>query len=134
MYLAVLGNEEKELFFGVAYYLATVDGVYSDEEKAMIEGYSQEMQVTFIKEKMAKPIEDILKRFNEIAEKKTKKIVVFESIGLAMADNNYDDRERTLVTKMESMFGLENGFVKKCEMILNEYVTFQTRINQLILE
>lgn len=51
-----------------------------------------------------------------------------------MADNNYDKNERELVLQMEKRFGLEQGFATKCESILNEYILFQAKINQLVLE
>lgn len=133
MYLAVLKNEEKDLFLGLAYGLATLDRDYSDAERATIAGYCQEMQIIFDERKMLKPLEEILRRMNEIFDDKTKKIVVFEAVGLAMADNNYDDNERKVVARMESMFKLEPGFSMKCESVLNEYISFQDRLNQLIL-
>ena len=42
MYLTLLNEKEKEIFLGVAFQLAAVDGYYSDEEKEMINGYCQE--------------------------------------------------------------------------------------------
>ena len=133
MYLAMLSGEEKELFLGLAYALASSDGNYSDEEKAMMNGYCQEMQITFVKEEMVKPTEYLLKRFNEISNHKTKKIIVFEAIGLAMADGSYDDSERELIARIEENFQLETGFAEKCESILSEYILFQAKINQLII-
>lgn len=133
MYLAMLKNEEKELFLGLAYNLATLDRDYSDAEKATIAGYCQEMQIAFDARKMMRPLEEILRRINKFSDEKTKKIVVFEAVGLAMADNNYDDSERKVIARMENIFDLEPGFSVKCELVLNEYISFQGRLNQLIL-
>lgn len=134
MYLALLSDEQKELFLGLAYHIAVLDEDYRDAEKAIIAGYCQEMKTTFVKEKMVKPIEYILSKLNSISDKRVKKIIVFEAIGLSMVDNNYDDDERKLVARMETLFGLESGFAIKCESILNEYILFQNKINQLIIE
>jgi hypothetical protein len=134
MYLSVLNSEEKALFLGLSYNLATSDGVYSTEEKATIAGYCQEMQTTFDEEKMVKPTDEIIHVLSEKSTEKTKKIIVFEAIGLAMADNNYDDGERKIVLDMEKEFGLASGFAAKCEAVLKEYISFQNKINALVLD
>lgn len=134
MYLSVLSNEEKALFLGLAYDLAVSDGNYSAEEQAAIAGYSQEMQLPFDENSMKKPIDAIIDKLSEISDMRTKKIVVFESIGLVMADHNFDERERAIVAKMETEFRIPQSFGKKCEDILNEYFAFQDRINKLVLE
>lgn len=133
MYLALLGKEEKELFLGLAYNMAASDGYYSDVEKETIAEYCKEMQIDFNENTMIKPIEKLLNRFNEISDGKIKKIIVFELIGLAMVDNNYNVEEKKLMKKIEEAFGIEQGFDEKCELIISEYISFQQKINQLIL-
>lgn len=51
-----------------------------------------------------------------------------------MADGNYDEDERALINKLEVEFDIGLGFAKKCVTILNEYIAFQTKLNQLILK
>lgn len=133
MYLALLSREEKELFLGLAHHLAVSDGHYGEEEKAMMAGYCQEMQIAFEAEGAAEPVEALLKRFCEMSDQKARKIVVFETVGLALADGTYDGNERKLIAKMEDELQLESGFAGKCAAILEEYVSFQNRINQLVL-
>lgn len=133
MYLAILSEEEKELFLGLAYNLAAIDGEYSDEERTMIAGYCQEMQIEFDEERAVKSVDELLGRIKAISDDRTKKIIVFEAIGLAMADGKYYENERKLVDKMEKEFGIEAGFSEKCESIINEYLVFQKKTNQLIL-
>jgi tellurite resistance protein len=133
MYLALLDKEEKELFLGLAFDLAAADGNYSDEEKAMMDAYCQEMQITFDKEAMVQTEDDIIASFKNKSDNKAKKILIFELIGLALADGNYDASEKALVSKLEKEFEMEDGFADKCENILMEYLAFQGKINQLIL-
>lgn len=133
MYLSTLSNEEKALFLGLAYDLATIDGDYSEAEQITINGYCQEMQIVFDKSKMVKAIDNIVETLCKQASDRVKRIVVFEAIGLAMADNNYDDKEREVIYQMAYAFGLGNDFCKKCEELLNEYIIFQNKINTLIL-
>lgn len=134
MYLALLSKEQKELFLELALNVASADGNYSDEERIAIEGYCREMQLVFEHEKKVKPIEIIIEKLDSLCDDKIKKIVVFEIIGLAMIDNDYDDNERKIVNSMVTMFKLETKFAEECETILNEYISFCNKINQLIIE
>lgn len=134
MYLALLNEKEKEMFLDVAFNLVAVDGNYSDEEKAVINGYCQEMQCIFDEKTMVKPMDVLIKDIKSNSNNRIKKIFVFELIGLALADGNYDEDERELINKLEMEFDIGLGFAKKCEDILNEYIAFQTKLNQLILE
>lgn len=134
MYLAILNSEEKRLFLSLAHGLALADGDFGDEEKATIAGYCEEMKISPRNEENIESLEETIKRFGEISDERIKKIIVFEAIGLAMADNNYDDNERKIVVNMEEAFNLNKGFANECEMILNEYISFQNRINHLILD
>lgn len=134
MYLSVLNSEERVLFLGLAYNLATSDGEYSSEEQATIEGYCQEVQVQFDDNTMIKPIDYIINELTVKSDVKVKKIVVFEAIGLAMADNKYDEGERSIVNQMISVFGLDSKFSNECEQVIKEYISFQNRINKLVLE
>ena len=134
MYLALLNEKEKEAFLGVAFQLAAVDGYYSDEEKEMINGYCQEMQCVFDEKTMVKPVDLLIKDIKLNSDNKIKKIFVFELIGLAMADGNYDENERALINKLEEEFELGSGFAMNCEAVLKKYIEFQTKLNQLIFE
>ena len=133
MYLSILNQEEKEFFLGLALDLAASDGEYSDEEKAIIEGYCQEMQFSINQETMMKSVDDLIGRINTFSNEKSKRIIVFEAIGLAMADGHYDKREKELIAKIEKEFTMETGFANKCEAVMKEYISFQGRINELIL-
>ena len=133
MYLVMLNSQEKELFLGLAYAIASSDGTYSDVEKKMINAYCQEMQIDFKEDSMIKPVEDIILTFTKVSSEEIKKIVVFEAIGIAMVDGGYDENERKIIIEMEEKFKLEAGFNKKCESLLNEYISIQHRMNQLII-
>ena len=97
MYLALLNESEKTIFLGMAYNMATVDGDYSDSEKAMINGYCQELQCQFDEKTMVKPMESLIQTIKIDSSERAKKIIIFELIGLAMADGKYDSDERKLI-------------------------------------
>ena len=133
MYLALLNENEKVEFLELAYNLATIDGDYSEAEKNMIAGYCQELQIEFDEKAMVNPMDELIKKIAQNSNEKTKKIIIFELIGLAMADENYDNDERKIIANMENEFGVPGNFANTCENILNEYITFQNRINSLVI-
>ncbi len=132
MYLALLNDKEKELFLGLAYDIASADGNYSDAEKATIAGYCQEMLYDFDEKTMVKSVDSIIEEFKQ-TDSKTKKIVVFEAMGLAMADGKYDSTEKEIIAKMEDKFGIDKSYHDCCEKMLNEYISFQNNLNRLVI-
>ncbi len=75
MYLALLSEKEKEMFLGVAFNLAAVDGDYSDEEKTVINGYCQEMQCIFDEKTMVKPMDVLIKDIKSNSDNRIKKFL-----------------------------------------------------------
>lgn len=134
MYLNLLKEKEKELFIGLAYDFAAADGNYSDDEKLIINGYCQEMNISFEQKSMVKPAIDIVREISEDSSKQVKKVFIFELIGLAIVDGYYDENERTLIKQMEDKFQIDAGYADKCEQVISEYVAFQRKINQLVME
>ncbi|MDY6232139.1 hypothetical protein [Peptostreptococcus porci] len=133
MYLALLTEREKIVFLGMAYNIATIDGDYSDAEKAMINGYCHELQCQFDENTMIKPMESLIQAIKVNSSEKTKKIFVFELIGLSLADVNYGSDERKLISQMLTEYNIDSDFANKCESMVSEYIGFQGRINKLIL-
>lgn len=132
MYLSILKETEKKMFLHLAYALSSADGNMADEEKTMIDHYCEEMGI----EKSTPTIVDKSKIVNEldmVTELQSKKIIIFELIGLAIADNSYDEAEKQFISKAVSQFGLSQEFMDSCEAIISEYLSFQNKINNLIL-
>lgn len=132
MYLGMLSSEEKDLFLQLAINVASVDGDYSDVEKAMIDSYCIEMNINNNVEKV-KPISSIIERFNIFSTEQTKRIVLFETVGLTLSDNNYDKKEEETIADIAKTFNIDMQFVENCKKIINDYFDFQQRINNLVL-
>lgn len=132
MYLSILKEEEKIMFLDLAYALSAADGKMSDEEKSMIDRYCDEMGI----EKRNPSINDkakIVKELAKAADLQSKKIIIFELTGLAIADNTYDETEKQFINEAVSQFELTKEFMEECENIISEYLSFQNKINNLIL-
>ena len=134
MYLSLLNEKQKSLFLGLAYDLASFDGNFSNTEKMMISSYCQEMQMKFDQNNMVKPVNEIIEEMNVECGLREKKIIIFESIGLAISDGNYDVPERELIGSMIRKFNVEHDYAGQCENVLKEYITLQNKINRLVIE
>lgn len=133
MYLAILNNKQKQLFLEFAYYLAAIDGDYSDSEKLMMESYCHEMRVSFNIDELGKSIDDVINEMQAECGEREKKIVIFEAIGLAMSDGDYDQTEKEFINSTMLKFGIEESFNRECEDVLNEYIEFQNKLNRLVI-
>ena len=133
MYLSLLNTEQKKLFLSLAYNLAASDGDFSENERQAIKSYSVEMDMELKMEDVDRDLSRVIQNINQICESREKKIIVFEIIGLAMADYNFDDGERATVKKAISIFGLDSDFGDYCENKLTEYFNLQNDLNTRIL-
>lgn len=135
MYLMSLSENVKKAFLELAYMVAVSDNDYSDEEKLVMEAYKIELQIEYDLQKLGSNIDpdmvvQVLCADASIAEKK---IIVFEIIGLAMTDNQYDDEERKMIKQMNAAFKLDDDYPAKCEAMINKYVELQSQIDTLVI-
>lgn len=133
MYLSLLNTEQKKLFLSLAYNLVSSDGDFSEKERQAIKSYSVEMGMELKIEDVDTDLNRVIERINLICGAREKKIIIFEMVGLAMADYNFDDGERAIVRKTISIFDLDSAFGDYCENKLTEYFNLQNDLNARIL-
>lgn len=133
MYLSLLNEKQKDLCIGLVINLASVDGNFSEDERVMIDGYCYEMGITYDYTKEVDSPQEIVEKLCEISNKKEKQIIVFEAVGLAMADNEFHDNERIMIGNMAEKFGLESSFVAQCEKLILDYMEIQNNMNKLVI-
>lgn len=133
MFLSLLNQKQKKLFFSFAYNLATIDNDFSENEKILMKSYSVEMNMEFELKDVERNITHVISALNEICMEREKRIIIFELIGLAMSDDNFDRNERKIVQNAMSVWGVSNEFGSFCEKKLLEYFKLQRELNQEIL-
>ena len=69
----------------------------------------------------------------EVCDARELRIIVFEMMGLALADGKYDEKEKRLFSDMMVRFGLDAGFANDCKKVLEDYFVLQNRINEIVL-
>ncbi len=134
MYLALLNKEQKECFLGLAYNISNIDGNYSESEQKLLESYCDEMNLDYSDSVAKKDLESLLATITNLFDERSIKVVVFELIGLAMVDNNFDESEYNMINKIIEKFMIGSDFIEKCKSLINAYIEVQYNINSLILK
>lgn len=134
MYLSLLNEKQKVLFLGLVYGLVSSDGNYTDTKKLIINSYCEEMNIKFDDKNMVRPQEEIIETINMECGVREKKIIVFESIGFVISDNNYASLEKDFIVSMIRKFNIEHDYIMKCKSVLIEYITLQNKLNKLVME
>lgn len=132
MYLSILSKEEKRLFFELSVALSSIDGEYSDVERMMVESYCKEMDISYIND-VVPELNQILTNISCVADEKTKRIMLFEAVGLVLVDGVYEKKEKDAIHKIETEFGIDSSYTEKCIGIISDYLSFQEKINKLVI-
>ena len=132
MYLALLNEKEKNLFLDFAQFLSASDGNIGVEEVEMLKAYCAEMNISTQFKKSSKSVENIIEEINSVSDDRSKKIIIFELIGLALSDSCYDESEKRLITEAIQIFDMDENYIQECEKVITEYISVQNRVNNLI--
>ncbi len=111
MFLGLLNQEEKVAFLEIAHHFAWSNDNFSEQQKSVISAYCLEMQIediAFDKDKFN--LQNTLAKFKD---KEHQKIVLLETMALAMADNitqleALHEGEKEVLSAMIKAFGLSN--------------------------
>ena len=124
MFLKELSKDESICFLNLVSIFAKVDNEFAKEEKVLLDEYKEELGL------INKEVEVI--EYNEIIEilksssKKSKIIIYFELVGLALVDGNYENQEIDFLDKVAAE--LEISRSKKIE-IANFFYNFTNVYN-----
>lgn len=132
MFLNNLTQEKKELFLSLAYNISCIDDNYADEEKMVLEQYCVEMDIRIDKIQLIEDFDKILNRINILCNFQKKKIFVFESVGLILADGVIHDKEMEAITNMVRLFEINDNYFEDCMKLIKEYYDLQSRMMNLI--
>lgn len=133
MYLNKLNENQKGLFLQLVYAAAMANGEYVEQEKAIIETYCREMDTEFDPKDATNDVDAVISVLSSISTDEEKRIIVFEVMGLILADYTYDDAEKGFMGKLSAAFGVDKAYIDKCEMLIDEYLKLQSDINALVL-
>lgn len=137
MYLALLADEEKQLFLRAAVALSRIDGDFAAQEEEMLIAYCEEMSVSSKTAEWQNVDIDrraVIDKIAAVSGAVGQKIILFEMIGLAMVDGSYDRCEADFINEAAQKFNLSTEYVARCEKLLGDYLQLQGQISELVLE
>ena len=134
MYLQFLKENDKENFLSLAHGVSLLDGTLGNEEQQMLDSYCSEMDVSNKLLQSIVPLDTAVINLTNDSSLLTKKIVIFELVGLVMSDGSYDKVEKDFIVSLISEFNLTNDYLSKCESYISDYMLLQAKINTLVVE
>ncbi|MCR5543551.1 MAG: hypothetical protein K6F55_05325 [Eubacterium sp.] len=133
MFLRELNNTQKNGFWKLANKLVFIDGKIEKSEKRMLEEYNFELGLAELEIKdYPDDVEKILSDME--LDKRLKKIVMFELIGLAFSDDYYDQSEKELLIDIQNKIGLSETDVTELGKFVNEVLALYSKIGDFINE
>ncbi len=127
MYSGERNAKQKNRFLDLGTGLAIADDDFSDTEKDTIHLLCDEMRIEDRYEAEASP-EEAIRFFASEASQHIQRIVVFELLGIAMADSVYAARERELIAEAAKAFSIGDDEIKEIrdavEQLYGLYVKF----------
>lgn len=133
MFLHAMTDKQKNLFMKLAIKAAEANGVVEFEEKNMLKAYGIEMGIKPIYETDSKT-EDIIAELKALCDEKTKRIIVFEILGIMISDSEFDEMEKSFVDEIVSAFSIPSDQKQQMLELLNEYAAVFKKISNLVLQ
>ena len=89
MFLKELNKEESICFLNLVSIFTKVDNKFAKEEKVLVHEYKEELGINS-EEIQTMEYDDIIKKLNNSSDK-SKLIIYFELVGLALVDGDYEN-------------------------------------------
>ena len=132
MFLGVLSQNCKESFFDIAKHLIMADNVLRREEEELLIGYCGEMGLNYDPERVPDDLDALIAKIKS-ENKVTKKIVYFELLGLALADNDYADEEKAVINKLKEEFEISDSDAELMEDSIIKIYSLYARMRKIVI-
>ncbi|MDD6796576.1 MAG: hypothetical protein PUE01_14440 [Clostridiaceae bacterium] len=107
MFLNELNKSEASAFVNVVNEFVRVDNVLAKEEKALVDDYLEELNLT--KENIGALSHNEAIEVLTNASERIKSIVYFELVGLALVDGKYEDEEIDFLDEIAEKLGISRA-------------------------
>ncbi len=131
MYLSELNAEQKNYFLDLGIGLAAADNDFCDAEKNSIHLLCDEMRIADRYEAKVSP-ENAIRFFTSAANQRIQRIVIFELLGIAMADNIYKTCEQELIAEAAKAFSIEHDEIKEISDAVMQLYDLYTKFSRFI--
>ena len=107
MILKELNKEESICFLNLVSIFTKVDNKFAKEEKVLVHEYKEELGINS-EEIQTMEYDDIIKKLNNSSDK-SKLIIYFELVGLALVDGDYENEEVDFLEKIAYEFKISRA-------------------------
>ncbi|MGG7144701.1 hypothetical protein ACQPVP_14760 [Clostridium nigeriense] len=104
MFLKELNKDEAMCFLNLVSIFAKVDNKFAKEEKVLVDEYREELGI-HSEEITTIEYDEIINILKESSDR-SKKIIYFELVGLALVDGEYEDEEIDFLEKIAAEFNI----------------------------
>ncbi|MGG7060004.1 hypothetical protein ACQPUY_16030 [Clostridium nigeriense] len=104
MFLKELNKDESMCFLNLVSIFAKVDNKFAKEEKVLVDEYREELGI-HTEEIKTIEYDEIINILKESSDR-SKKIIYFELVGLALVDGEYEDEEIDFLEKIATEFNI----------------------------
>jgi hypothetical protein len=134
MYLNKLNSEQKELFLDLCIHASMSNNNFAAEEKATIEAYCVEMQISPVRYTAKTTVEEAVNRMLEISTEEELRIVLLEISALIISDHVYDEREQEFMNSLAAKIGVSENRLGEMLDCLKELTGVYNKINALVFD
>ena len=129
MFLKELNKEESICFLNLVSIFTKVDNKFAKEEKVLVHEYKEELGINS-EEIQTMEYDDIIKKLNNSSDK-SKLIIYFELVGLALVDGDYENEEVDFLEKISKDLNISRA--KKIQ-VANCFYNFSEKDGEEKLE
>lgn len=122
MFLNTLNSEEKKMFIDMAIHVAESNGMIAEAEQHMIDVFSKEMELNNYDRNDLKTIDEIKKVFQN-SDEASKRVAVFELMGLGYMDGEFDEIEDRLIKEFATAIDIPDETYTRLSRDIDEYIT-----------
>ncbi|MCM1186543.1 MAG: hypothetical protein NC251_10460 [Lachnoclostridium sp.] len=121
MFLYLLKEDNKVRFIELCKHASEADEIVDAKEIETINVYCREMGISEEAISDKRELDMILEELKNGADVTEKKIILFEILGLMLADEQYTESEEQFVLKIIETFGIDNQSVNNMYSLLEIY-------------
>lgn len=132
MFLSKLDQSKKELFLQLSIHAALANNILEREEEELISEYCIEMGINKYKIEIRTELNELLNQINKSCTEEEKNIIIFEIVGLLMADNEYDSFEAEFMNNVKTKLGISDEKLKMLFDLINKLKHIYAEITNVI--
>lgn len=127
MFLSLFTDRERELFYTLSFHLVESDGVITGEEQTLLDSFKLESNGQIL-QKIDETPNEIINELS-LSNEKIKNCILLELISIALVDNDYNENERSIISKVVDNFNIPT---QKYEEIFNWVVNLKEMYSKIV--